>query len=250
MESILIAVQEQTSPAAVNEGFKPLSNGFVSHASDLFSAYTDDSQDNTKLTVIKGMSVLSPAEFSEECKKAQKLADEVDSASGFVAIDAAKKMEERYGLKRRVLNQRLSEAKRLYGVFKQAPDVLKEKGYAAALLAARAWLASNKKTWDGNTALDSEARQAKRDKAEMVNAIAAGLADGQAPETAIAAAESVVFEKAVSALFNKLVKAEDGSTLFQVALRIIEATEVSSINDAITYLSEAKMLIESDTAAE
>jgi hypothetical protein len=251
MENVINSLPSCVNDAAINQGFKPLSNGFVSHASDLFKAYTDDEQDNTKLSVIKAMSVLTPDEFSQECKLAQKLADEVDAANGFKPVEGTKKMDERYGIKRRVLNQRLSEAKRLFGVFKQAPDVLKEKGYAAALLAARAWLSDNSKTWDGNTALSSDEKAAKKEKAALVEAIAEGLAEGQSAETATAAAQNKVFEDKAQALVNSLVKNTDGSLLFTACLRIIEACDVDTINEAITYLSEARMIaMEGNAKAE
>ena len=261
MENVIASLPSRVNDAAINQGFQPLSNGFVSHASDLFKAYTDDEQDNTKLSVIRDMAGrsahqspqqgLSPDEFSQECKKAQALADEVDAANGFKPVEGAKKIEERYGIKRRVLNQRLSEAKRLFGVFKQAPDVLKEKGYAAALLAARAWLADNSKTWDGNTALSSDEKAAKKEKAALVEAIAEGLAEGQSAETATAAAQNKVFEDKAQALVNSLVKNTEGSLLFTVCLRIIEACDVDTINEAITYLSEARMIaMEGNAKAE
>jgi hypothetical protein len=242
MENVITSLPSRVNDAAMNQGFQPLSNGVVSHASDLFAAYTDDSADNSKLACIKAMTFMSPDEFSKECKAAQALADTVDAANGFKAIEGTKKMEERYGLKRRVLNQRLSEAKRLFGVFKQAPDVLKEKGYFAAVAAARQWLSDNKKTWDGNTALSSDEKQAKASKAALVNALAEGLADGMDVDTAKAAAENKVFETKVQALLASLVKTHDGDTLFTVALRLIEATDVDAIDQAITYLSEAKMI--------
>lgn len=250
MESVLVKVAEQTSPAAVVQGFKPLSNGFVSQASDLFKAFTDDDLESSKLAVLRSMSVLSTPEFEEECKRAQKLADEVDAANGFIAADKPQDMSERYGLKRRVLNQRLSEAKRLYGVFKQAPEVLKEKGYAAALLAAREWLKTNSKTWDGNTALSSDEREAKAERKALAKAIGNAVAGGTSLESAVSVAKQQVQEEKLTAFINSLVKNNDGDMLFTACLRIIESTDVDSIQSAIEYLSEAKMLIQSDVTPE
>jgi hypothetical protein len=246
MQSVLVKVAEQTSPAAVVQGFKPLSGGFVSQASDLFKAFTDDDLESSKLSVLRNMSVLTVAEFKEEIALAQKLADETDAGNGFKAADKPQSMEERYGIKRRVLNQRLSEAKRLFGVFKQAPEVLKEKGYAASLIAARQWLSDNSKTWEGDTALTKEAKEAKSERKALAKAIGTAVANGASIESAVNDAKYKVQEDKLAAFINNLVKNNDGDMLFTACLRIIESADVDSIQSAIEYLSEAKMLIQSD----
>lgn len=253
MESVLVKVAEQTSPAAMAAGFKPLSNGVISYASDLFKAFTDDDLESSKLNVIKTMALsqgLSVAEFKEECAKAQKLADETDALNGFVAVDKPKTMEERYGLKRRVFNQRLSEAKRLFGVFKQAPDVLKEKGYAAALLAARQWLTSHARTWEGDAALSSTEKQAKAERKALAREVGEQVAAGLSIESAVATAKQVVQEKAIQELADSLAKKYDADMLITACLRILEAQSIEGIDDAIAYLSEAKMLAQTDNIPE
>lgn len=255
MESVLVKVAETTSPAAMASGTNPAlkSVSHVSMASDLFKAFTDDDLENTKLSVLRHMALvqgLTIAQFGEEVKLAQKLADEADAMNGFKPAEHPKSMDERYGLKRRVLNQRMSEAKNLFGVFKQEPSILKEKGYWACLQAARNWLKANGKTWEGDTALSATDKAVKAEKKALAKAIGAAVADGVSIEGAVEAAKHQVAEDKLASFINKLVKDTDGNVLITACLRILESQSSSDIQGYIEYLSEAKMLIDSDTTPE
>lgn len=260
MENIIESLQ-QCSPEAVAApmSFK-LRSGKVSCASDILVAFCDDDASNTRLNTIKSIALelgLSCEEFKNECKQAQKLADEIDALYGFKPSD-----DERYGIKRRVLNQRLSEAKRLFGVFKAAPDVLKEQGYNAAVISARQWLLLNKKQWDG-TALPSE--QSRETKAAMK---AFKEVTGNTPmlpgesikdyqtrlaplvEAARESGKRKAHEDSINKLVKRLAENEDGDVLVTACLRILESQSIQEISEAISYLSEAKMLAQYDQGQE
>jgi hypothetical protein len=106
-------------------------------------------------------------------KKAKELADTIDAANGFSKPEGAKG-QANYGPKRQVLNSRLTEARRIFGVLKQAPSVLTGVGYWAGVAKARKWLADNGKTWDGDNILD-DATKAKRAAVELETAALASV---------------------------------------------------------------------------
>jgi hypothetical protein len=260
MENIITQL-EHCSPKAIHAPKSyQLKTSHVSCASDIILAFCDDDDSNTKLTTIKKIALdlgITCEEFKIECKQAQKLADQIDALNGFKPTD-----EQRYGIKRRVLNQRLSEAKRLFGVFKTAPDVLKEKGYAAAVVTARQWLLTNNKQWDGSAMPSEAARETKAvSKAfkavTTANPMIAGesLKDYQSRlsplvEAELAAQEAVANEERVNKLVKRLAENEDGDILLTACLKILESQSIVEISEAISYLSEAKMLAQYDQGVE
>jgi hypothetical protein len=250
---------QQCSPEAVHAPKNhQLRTGAVSCASDLMAAFSDDDSSNTKLDLIKRIaSEITCEEFKDECKKAQTLADVLDSVNGFVPSDDA-----RYGIKRRVLNNRLSEAKRLFGVFKAAPDVLKEKGYNPAVVAARQWLLQNRKQWDGVSVPDEQSREAKAvSKATKEVTSSTPMVPGESIkdyqarclpliECYMAEAKQKAYEDSIDKLVKRLAENEDGDVLLTACLRILESQSISDVQGYIEYLSEAKMIAQHDQGTE
>jgi hypothetical protein len=227
-----------------------------SHAGAIFNAFTDDSGESAKTALMRSLAVdkkLTYQEFEDQCKDAQKLADNVDQAAGFVPEKGTKDINKRYGIKRRVLNQRLSEAKRLFGVFKQAPEVLEKKGYQAALVAARAWLDENKVQWDGAPKLDKEEKEAKEEKdavglARTTAMINNPQKDGEdlpayleritsVVEQAGEQARAELFVSKVDKLAASLAKTYDADVLIAACLRILESG--GDLAGTINYLQDA-----------
>lgn len=160
MENVIVRIQE-CSPEAVQEAKQhELKTSQISHAAELFKTFAAE-DDSSKVKMLEKLAIhygLTTEEFKQQCKDAQDIADTADKANGFVPNPNAKGGE-KYGPKRRVLNQRLSEAKQLFGVFKQEPAILQEKGYWSALDTARTFLKEKGLSWDGNT---KDAIKAKR----------------------------------------------------------------------------------------
>lgn len=152
MENVIVRIQE-CSPEAVQEAKQhELKSSQISHAAELFRTFAAE-DDSTKVKCLEKLAIhygLTTEEFKKQCKDAQDIADTTDKANGFTPSPDAKGVD-KYGPKRRVLNQRLSEAKQIFGVFKQEPNILKEKGYWAAVDTARNYLKSNGLSWEGNT---------------------------------------------------------------------------------------------------
>lgn len=259
-ENILNQLQHCSVEAVNAPKSHQLKSGTVSCASDILAAFSDDDTSNTKMDTLKRIALdlgLTCEEFKDECKQAQKLADQVDALNGFVSSD-----DERYGIKRRVLNQRLSEAKRLFGVFKAAPDVLKEKGYNSAVVAARQWLLSNNRQWDGvpvppdtSREIKAAARAFKRVTTSTPMKAGESIKDYQSRleplvEAALAADRQQEFEATVNKLVKKLAENEDGDVLVTACLRLLESQSIAEIADAISYLSEAKVIAQYDQGKE
>ena len=160
MEHALVTIEQTaTVQPAVVVG---LNGGHVNYGVDLVTMYAVDDIAETKVQKLAEMAkVITTAEFSDAIKAAKSIADAMDKANGFVKAEGSKG-QAMYGAKRQLLNSRLSEAKRIFGVFKQAPDVLKEKGYWLAVQTARGWLDSHGKTWDGNTAETGDIKAARK----------------------------------------------------------------------------------------
>lgn len=167
MEHALVKI-EQNAPASLEKQTPP-THATHSAAHTLVEMFTDEASDATKVNQLRNMATaMTCDEFAKAIKAAKDMADAIDSANGFKKPEGAKG-QAAYGPKRQLMNARSSEAKRIFGVAKQAPDVLKEKGYWPAVNAARSWLDSNGKTWDGNTAETGEAKAARK-AAEVVSA--------------------------------------------------------------------------------
>lgn len=137
----------------------------IGNAQTLVEMFADETGEVTKVKQLQAMAgELTCEEFADAVRKAKEIADSIDKLNGFQPKADAKGAA-KYGPKRALLGPRLSEAKALFGVAKQAPDVLKEKGYWPALAAARGWLADNAKTWDGNKAETTAEKQARKTNA-------------------------------------------------------------------------------------
>ena len=227
MENALAHISEKVSPEAISAGTPTaLKVGHINHAASIYGAFVVDAdkQGLTTLETIKEIACthgLTHTEFAEQCKQAQKMADTVDKSTGFTPNDDAKGVE-KYGPKRRLLNQRLSEAKQLFGVFKAAPDILKEKGYWPALAAAREYLAGKNIKWDGTKVQSQEEKLASNEAARVRDALAETMAKNpmEAGETraeylaridamadsAVELAQETAFNKGVESLYESIAK--------------------------------------------
>jgi hypothetical protein len=168
MDNVIASLPSRVSPMALAAGASvALATGAINHASTLLEIYVSEETEDTKVKAIGRIAEagITCEEFAKSCKKAQEMADDLDKANGFKAPDDAKG-QDLYGPKRRVLNQRLSEAKRLFGVFKMQPDVLKERGYWSALDAARTYLDQIGMKWDG-TKQDTSESKANKNHAKL-----------------------------------------------------------------------------------
>lgn len=161
------------SGAVVQKAPDALKTGHVNYAADLVNTFANPDENATKMVLIENIaSILTPKEFAEQVKKAKELADTIDAANGFKKPEDAKGQAS-YGPRRQQLNSRMSEAKRLFGVFKQAPSTIKGLGYWQALAAARKWLDDNGKTWDGNHAETKEEKATRKEQSLQEAALAA-----------------------------------------------------------------------------
>lgn len=227
MNSVISEIGSKVSPEAMEQGTPvALATGHINIGAAIYEALVVDAEKQgiTTLEAIKIIALesgLSCTEFSAACKKSQEIADTTDKAQGFeVATDA--KGIDRYGPKRRLLNQRLSEAKQLFGVYKLNPHCLEEKGYWSALAEAREYLASVNKKWD-NTNIDSpDVKAAKAGVKLEQNVMAATMVNNPQQEgenraeyllridgmidAAVDAAETEAFNKGVKSLFEQLTK--------------------------------------------
>lgn len=255
MNHVLATIAESgmlTTPTPV-----ALATGHVNHASALFGIYVVDADKEgiNKLEAIQAIANagLSYVEFSASFKKAQEMADSADKANGFVKPDGAKG-QECYGPKRRLLNQRGSEAKRLFGVFKRNPAILAEKGYWQALEAARSWLEQTATTWDGDKALSKDEKADKHASSVRTGARAAAMdANPQKKDesdadyllrvrelmvAAVDAAESDEFNKGVKALYDSLTKKHNANMLAGVFQMMLENMDTESLEATQAWIQE------------
>jgi hypothetical protein len=162
MDNILVSLPGKVSDEAMNtppkEGFNV---GKTTLAMSLFEMYcVEDTQDTKISQILDWANATTHVEFSKACKDAQAKASMADTASGFQAEENAKGAD-KYGPSRRVLNQRLSEAKQIFGAAKLKPTLLTEKGYWTALEASRSYLAERGLKWDNSPVLNDEVKAAK-----------------------------------------------------------------------------------------
>lgn len=232
---------EQNAPAAMPAKSVELKAGHINVGAELVEVFSDQNQESTKVEKIAAWAgVLTTAEFSDAIKKAKDIVDTIDSANGFKKAEGAKG-QDAYGPRRQLLNARMSEAKRIFGVFKQAPQILKEKGYWAAVNLSRQWLEINGKTWDGNKAQSKEEKaQARNTKLESAAMTATMLAnpqemgetradylqriDAKMAQT-IAAAKADSFDKRVDTIVASLNKqfGDEPDALMEACTRILSA---------------------------
>ena len=239
-----------------------LAVGHINHAAALYSAFVVDAEKSglTQVQSIKEIALTSAitcVEFAKACKESQAIADNVDKGNGFVKPEGAKG-QDAYGPKRRLLNQRLSEAKQLFGVFKLAPEQLhingELMGYWGALGKSREYLASKGIKWDNTPALDAEQKQAKH--ASQVRTTARALAMDTHPQLkdetdeaylmrirdlmaeAVLAAEVEEFNKGVKTLFDSLTKKHTQETLYSVMQMMLKEMDDDGLNATQMWIQE------------
>lgn len=175
-----LVVIEQQAPAAMASTPVALTTGHINYGSDLFKVYVaEETKQSTQvqLLVTIAMAGLTCAEFQAQCKAAQALADETDKATGFTPKADAKGAD-KYGPKRKVLNQRLSEAKQIFGAMKIAGvELVKEKGYWASLQTARDFLAEKNVYWDGEPIPTDAAKAQAKETKGVTKAMAQAMKD-------------------------------------------------------------------------
>lgn len=258
MNNVLADIAGMVSPEAIAAGTNPeLRVGHINHGASLYGAFVVDSE-KTGLTQVQTISAIAESgitfeEFSKACKDAQALADTVDTGLGFKAVEDAKG-QDKYGPKRRLLNQRLSEAKQLFGVFKTQPDLLKEQGYWNALAIAREHLATRGTKWDGSVAPSDEQKAAGKAFKQNQTAIVEAMSEFpiQADETRaeyLARIDSEV-EKKLEALeadsFNKGVQSLHEAFCKKHGTEMLEAlfafhmgqTSVETLESAQHFIQE------------
>lgn len=265
MNNVLANVASQVSPAAMAAGTPvALRVGHLNHAASLYSAFIVDAEKQglSVLETLREMAItsgLTCVEFQASFKAAQAIADATDKSSGFTPAEGAKGIE-KYGPKRRLLNQRGTEAKRLFGVFKLAPDELQEKGYWSALTAARAYLDAKGLEWDGNKAEGKEAkelRKAGKLERETLAAVMEANAqqDGESradylvridemAEEAVASAQEDAFNKGVKTLFESLSKKHGPETMGGIFWRMLETLEPEELETVRAWIQEEMIAAE------
>jgi hypothetical protein len=221
MENVLASIEGKVSPAAISAGTpEALKVGALNYGADLYNAFAAEATENTKVKVIIQIAEtgMSPEEFKAQCKKAVELADANDKANGFTAKADAKGTE-KYGPIRRVLNQRLSEAKQIFGAYKINPNSIKEKGYWAALAAARETLEEKGCNWDGSNS-NPEAKKAAKASREMQKAIADVLSTNPMAQPAelIEQAKEKAFSNEVDSIAEAIEKKYGKGDALRVAL--------------------------------
>lgn len=247
------------SPEAMAAGApEELKVGHINHGAAIYDAFVVDAEKQglTTLETVREIAVsssLTNEEFADACKKAQKIADGVDSGNGFKATEDAKGIE-KYGPKRRLLNQRLSEAKQLFGVFKMAPQILVEMGYWAALAKARDYLTERTIKWDGSPALSADEKADK--KAASVRTQARVSAMDSHPQKkgesdddyllrvralmaeAVDKAEQEQFNKDVESLYSALTKKHDFALLAGVMQLMLAESDTDSLESLQHWIQE------------
>jgi hypothetical protein len=242
--NVLATLPEKVSPAAINTPVNPgFTTGGTTYATSLVEQFTADAGVTTKLTLLKEMANnLTCEQFKDEAKKAQTIADTMDAAAGFKKPEGATG-QEAYGTVRQVLNSRLSEAKALFGVFKASPDTLKEKGYAPALKAARAYLKAQGIKWDGSTAPTDAQKEAKATQEAMAKAMKNNSQHpGESLKEYMVRLESLVEstiedtkEEQQAKAFEKLLKDVDQGALLAYML---DRMDIPSLESALLYADE------------
>jgi hypothetical protein len=253
MDNILSTLDEKVVPAAIAAGTPTaLKTGRISHGEDLFKAFVSDSDaELSQVKLIHQMAVVegqTTVEFDGDCKQAATFADAADHMNGWKAKEGATGAE-KYGPKRKVLNARLSEARTLFGTFKRAPDLLKEKGYWTAIAIARDYLKANKIKWDGEPIESKEARAARMEHKARRAAIVEVLEENAMVED-IAAIQAMtaakVFEDKVNAIVGKLEKTylDDKTALKAACERILQKhSTAKQLDEYVQVFGETAGLI-------
>lgn len=248
MEHQLATIESKVSPAAIAAGSSAaLKTGHINYGADLYQAFAAEATESTKVKVLISIAGagLTPDEFKAQCKKAQEMADATDKANGFTYGEDAKGTD-KYGPIRRVLNQRLSEAKQIFGALKIKPEALQEKGYWAALAAARTILEEKGCNWDGSHS-DPEQKKAKAQAKAMQQAIAEVLTANPMAQPAelIEGAKQKAFDNEVEAVVEAVTKKYGKGDVLRVAcMRILEQVSTpEEMDEYIQYFGEAAMIV-------
>lgn len=232
------ATVQQKAPEA-------LKSGSINYGVTLVEMFTDDKAEETKVKQLQAMAqTITCEEFSKAVKHAKDIADATDKANGFVKAEGAKG-QDAYGPKRQLLNARMSEAKRIFGVAKMAPDVLKEKGYWTAVNTAREWLEANGKTWDGLTAESAESKQARKHDALRTGAIAKAMNENPQQKDE----DRATWLQRIDAIMNGNIAAMEAE-VFEKRVQTIEASLRKQFGTDFNALCEACTRILSTTVAE
>jgi hypothetical protein len=247
MENVLANIEGQVSPAATSAGTPvALKVGHINYGADLYNAFAAEATENTKVKVIIAIAEtgMSPEEFKGECKKATELADVNDKANGFTPKDGAKGAE-KYGPLRRVLNQRLSEAKQIFGAYKVNPSAIKEKGYWAALAAARDTLDAKGCAWDGSS-VSPEAKKAAKESRAMQKALGEAIASNPMAQPAelVETAKQLAFDAEVDGVAEAIVKKYGkGDVLHTACMRILDQIcSPEQLDELVQFFGESAMI--------
>lgn len=255
--NILVSLPSRVAPAALAApASHALSGGKVSCASDLLKAFTADVFDTTRLSTLKVIagSGITCEEFKAECKQAQKLASETDALAGFVMVEGAKGQDQ-YGPIRRVLNQRLSEAKNVFGVLKADSSVVAEKGWFPAVEAARAYFVNKGVKWDGSTAPTDAQKESKAQRAALSEVMQETLQEpGESLATYMGRCASLVEvvmsqkeELLQDKAFAKLLKDIDTEALLTY---MVNKLDIPSLQSLLLYTDEQLMTLRNNAQGE
>lgn len=219
-----------------------LRTGTINHGAAIYSTFVAeaDKQGLTQMETIRAIALdagISCVEFDKAIKDAQEMASATDKANGFVKAEGAKG-QDTYGPKRRLLNQRASEARSLFGVFKLQPSLLKEKGYWQGLSDSRDYLAELDIKWDGSKVLSKDAKSAVKASKLEREALALVMAENAQEEgesradylTRIDGMADAAVEAAKAEEFNKVVK----KTIEGLSSEMIMAVAMHAINSVMT----------------
>jgi hypothetical protein len=255
VDNVIESLPSKVSPAALAAGApEGLRVGNSSVGFDLVEMYASEATETTRISKIRAMAEnLTCEQFKASCKDAQKRASDIDTAAGFKAAEGAKGQDQ-YGPVRRVLNQRLSEAKNLFGVFKLSAAVLAEKGYHPALKAARDFLKAQGKQWDGTKAPTQEEKQAEETKAMQLSAIQAAMQahpreEGESMADWMIRCEEEVtsieeklqadaFNKGVNKAHEKIVKQYGTDMLLAVLQKTVDEMDTEGLEALQSYIQE------------
>lgn len=255
-DNILVSLPSKVSPEALAAPKQAgLSGGKVSCASDLVSAFTSDVFDTTRLSTLRSIAAsgISCEEFKAECKQAQKLASETDALAGFVMKEGAKGQEQ-YGPVRRVLNQRLSEAKQVFGVLKADASVVAEKGWFPAVEAARTFLNNKGVKWDGSKAPTEEQKASKETRSALTEVMGETIQQpGESLTSYMARCADLVEskleeraeqakEKAMLKLVVSLEKTHGKEILAELFAYIVDVADKDSLKDMSNYIYETQLM--------
>lgn len=255
MDNILVSLPSRVSPQALttpvnNEGF---SVGKSTFHTSLLEAFTKDVFDTSRLACLKSMSHITCEEFKKVCKDAQEQASNVDAMSGFIKAEGSVGADQ-YGPIRRVLNQRLSEAKQVFGVLKTDASVVAEKGWFPAVEAARFFLSSLNVKWDGSKAPTEEQKASKETRAALSEVMGENKQEANESfatymarcaslvETKLEERAEQAKEKALLKIVSSLEKAHGKDVLASLFAYIVDVADHDSLKDMANYIYEAQVL--------